>query len=143
MDFVSVGRFMLYSLSLFFIYKILAQFKHIKRPPLPPGPKAKFLVGNLGDLPPPGQPEWKHWLQHKDAYGTFTINTKRNDLLISHTFDVLRWHQFRYNHGTDFDHCPRCSPGVRIAGKALGETFLAAKAGLCWGNVCFPFRLDV
>ena len=70
MDFVSVGRFMLYSLSLFFIYKILAQFKHIKRPPLPPGPKAKFLIGNLGDLPPPGQPEWKHWLQHKDAYGT-------------------------------------------------------------------------
>lgn len=76
MDFVSIGRFVLYSLSLFFIYKILAQFKKIKRPPLPPGPKGKFLVGNIGDLPPPGQQEWKHWLQHKDAYGTLANNTR-------------------------------------------------------------------
>lgn len=103
MDVVSIGRFMLYSLSLFFIYKILAQFKHITRPPLPPGPKGKFLVGNLGDLPPPGQQEWKHWLRHKDAYGMLAIGTRLVDPLKSYTFD--RWHQFRHNHGTDFGHC--------------------------------------
>jgi hypothetical protein len=37
--------------------------------PLPPGPKPKPIVGNLGDLPPPGQQEWKHWLQFKKLYG--------------------------------------------------------------------------
>ncbi|EEA29076.1 hypothetical protein TMatcc_002549 [Talaromyces marneffei ATCC 18224] len=82
MDFVSIGRFVLYSLSLFFIYKILAQFKHIRRPPLPPGPKPKFLVGNLGDLPPPGQPEWNHWLQHKDAYGGLSSVTIMGQTLV-------------------------------------------------------------
>ena len=37
--------------------------------PLPPGPKPKPLVGNLSDLPPPGEQEWIHWAKHKDLYG--------------------------------------------------------------------------
>lgn len=37
--------------------------------PLPPGPKGLPVVGNINDLPKPGEPEWTHWLQHKDLYG--------------------------------------------------------------------------
>lgn len=37
--------------------------------PLPPGPKALPLVGNIRDLPPGGAREWEHWLKHKDLYG--------------------------------------------------------------------------
>ncbi|KAJ5154053.1 uncharacterized protein N7500_009492 [Penicillium coprophilum] len=36
---------------------------------LPPGPKGKFLIGNLFDLPSAGTQEWQHWLKHKDLYG--------------------------------------------------------------------------
>lgn len=36
---------------------------------LPPGPKGLPLIGNVGDLPPPGQPEHFHWLKFKDKYG--------------------------------------------------------------------------
>lgn len=41
--------------------------------PLPPGPKPKPIVGNVADLPPPGEQEWVHWLKHKDLYGKNNI----------------------------------------------------------------------
>lgn len=37
--------------------------------PLPPEPKKKFILGNIGDLPPAGKPEWQHWMKHKELYG--------------------------------------------------------------------------
>lgn len=36
---------------------------------LPPSPRAKFLIGNLLDLPPKGPQEWQHWLKWKEFYG--------------------------------------------------------------------------
>ena len=41
--------------------------------PLPPGPKPKPLIGNLTDLPPPGEQEWVHWGKHKELYGALTL----------------------------------------------------------------------
>ncbi|KAE8158642.1 cytochrome P450 [Aspergillus tamarii] len=36
--------------------------------PLPPGPKPNPTIGNLRDLPRPGQQEWIHWLTFKELY---------------------------------------------------------------------------
>lgn len=37
--------------------------------PLPPGPKGRTLLGNLGDMPRKGEPECLHWAKHKEIYG--------------------------------------------------------------------------
>ncbi|KAF9893353.1 hypothetical protein FE257_011785 [Aspergillus nanangensis] len=59
---------------------VLYALKHVllsKKPsrPLPPGPKPKPILGNLGDLPPPGQQEWNHWQQFKKLYGPISSIT--------------------------------------------------------------------
>ncbi|TVY47716.1 O-methylsterigmatocystin oxidoreductase [Lachnellula occidentalis] len=43
--------------------------------PLPPGPKGLPVLGNINDLPKPNEPEWQHWLQHKDLYGPISSVT--------------------------------------------------------------------
>lgn len=51
----------------------LFQVSHRPGPlyPLPPGPKGKPIVGNLGDLPALGALEWEHWAKHKKLYGKY------------------------------------------------------------------------
>ncbi|KAE8310476.1 O-methylsterigmatocystin oxidoreductase [Aspergillus transmontanensis] len=39
------------------------------RPPLPPGPWRKPIIGNLADFPPKGTPEWLFWAKHHERYG--------------------------------------------------------------------------
>ena len=41
--------------------------------PLPPGPKGKPIIGNLADLPPPGQKDWEYWAGFKKLYGAPSI----------------------------------------------------------------------
>jgi len=50
--------------------------------PLPPGPKGLPLLGNVNDLPPPGAPEYQHWLKHKDQYGPISSVTVLGQTLI-------------------------------------------------------------
>lgn len=48
----------------------LTRSSNASRAPLPPGPNGVPLLGNLNDLPKPGEQEPQHWLKHKDLYGT-------------------------------------------------------------------------
>ncbi|KAJ5400901.1 hypothetical protein N7465_011390 [Penicillium sp. CMV-2018d] len=56
---------------------------------VPPGPKPLPVIGNFLDLPSKGQPEYKHWLKHKDAYGPISsINVMGTTLVIFHDKDA-------------------------------------------------------
>ncbi|CAI7669989.1 unnamed protein product [Penicillium palitans] len=50
-----------------------------------PGPKGKFLIGNLFDLPSSGAQEWLHWLKHKDLYGTLLSSSVLEKNSIKHS----------------------------------------------------------
>jgi hypothetical protein len=75
-----------------------------KRQALPPGPKPKFLIGNLLDLPKRGEVEYMHWLKHRDLYGPFIILEIQSSIVTSF---VNRSNQFSYDHGSDIDHSQR------------------------------------
>jgi len=49
---------------------------------LPPGPKPKPIIGNITDLPPPGEQKWQHWLKHKDLYGPISSITVLGQTMI-------------------------------------------------------------
>ncbi|KAJ0421285.1 cytochrome P450 [Aspergillus carlsbadensis] len=62
-------------LGLLVIYIINRLLSKNSSLPLPPGPKPKPLIGNLRDLPPPGQQDWVHWGKFKDRYGPISSIT--------------------------------------------------------------------
>ncbi len=53
--------------------------KHLLTPaeklkaPLPPGPKAWPVLGNLLDMPPPGGHDWMHWAKHNEQFGELFV----------------------------------------------------------------------
>ena len=51
------------------ILKLFLSPKTKKQASLPPGPKGLPFLGNVNDIPKPGEPEWQHWLKHRDLYG--------------------------------------------------------------------------
>ncbi|KAJ5372095.1 hypothetical protein N7517_004101 [Penicillium concentricum] len=67
-------------LVIFAIILVILTRKH--KTNLPPGPKGKFLIGNLLDLPSSGTQEWHHWLKHKDLYGPISSVTVLGRTLI-------------------------------------------------------------
>ena len=56
-------------LTLYLLKRFLSSRSSPRSLPLPPGPKGLPLLGNVSDLPPPGEQEWLHWRKHKDLYG--------------------------------------------------------------------------
>lgn len=58
---LAIGLATIISLYLIKISKKTGQY--------PPGPNGLPLVGNLYDLPKPGELEAHHWAKHKDLYG--------------------------------------------------------------------------
>jgi hypothetical protein len=56
---------------------------------LPLGPKGLPLFPNINDLPPPGVPEYQHWLQYKERYGPLSsITILGQTMIIIHDKDV-------------------------------------------------------
>lgn len=51
------------------VYSLFFRKKRGTLLPLPPGPKPLPILGNIRDGPPPGVPEFEHWLTFKDKYG--------------------------------------------------------------------------
>ncbi|OBT75741.1 hypothetical protein VF21_05955 [Pseudogymnoascus sp. 05NY08] len=49
---------------------------------LPPGPKGLPVLGNINDLPKPGEHEWLHWLKHKELYGPISSITVLGQTMI-------------------------------------------------------------
>ena len=72
------------------------------RPPLPPGPKPKPVIGNLLDMPPAGQLEWLHWAKHKDLYGELRYLLTNDVLTI--ILRKTRSYQLPPNNGPTHNH---------------------------------------
>ena len=66
------------------VYFIVRVCRSSKYPaPLPPGPKGSLLLGNLKDLPSPGEKEWLHWSKHKERYGPLSyLRVLGQDMMI-------------------------------------------------------------
>jgi len=84
-----------------YLVKALFPSKNANKPPLPPGPKGLPLLGNLNDLPKPGEPEYLHWLKFKDQYGSTSWTIEMSATLLTN----YRSHQLRHSFG--FNHCHR------------------------------------
>ncbi|KAL6793714.1 cytochrome P450 [Trichoderma sp. SZMC 28013] len=57
------------------VYSLFFRKKREILLPLPPGPKGLPIVGNIRDVPAPGQPEFEYWLTLKEKYGLISSTT--------------------------------------------------------------------
>ncbi|OGM40177.1 O-methylsterigmatocystin oxidoreductase [Aspergillus bombycis] len=83
--------------------------------PLPPGPKPKPIIGNLRDLPRPGQQEWVHWLQFKELYGPISSVS-----MFGQTIVVLNDHQVAFDLMEKRSATYSSRPRMVFAGEIVG-----------------------
>jgi hypothetical protein len=67
-------------LIIYFLNRLLYSKRH--QLPLPPGPEGVPLLGNVNDLPKPGELEAHHWTKLKDQYGPICSLTIMGQTLI-------------------------------------------------------------
>ncbi|THD00192.1 hypothetical protein EYZ11_000383 [Aspergillus tanneri] len=104
----------LLGLTAMYLTKLIL-FPKQRAAPLPPGPKPRPIIGNLGDLPPPGKQDWQHWWEYKERYGPISsINIFGKIIIIVNDFhiahDLLEKHSSKYN----------SRPQLVFAGEMLG-----------------------
>ncbi|KAF3136047.1 hypothetical protein TWF594_008019 [Orbilia oligospora] len=90
-DFIVPGP-ILYSIVLlgfvWLIQKVISA-NNPRKLPLPPGPTGLPILGNIANLPPPGSPEWQHWLKHKDLYGPISsVTVFGQTIILIHSKDI-------------------------------------------------------
>lgn len=89
LDSTQASRVLIWGAVVFAAWAVQKLFFTKRQLPLPPGPKGLPLVGNIRDLPPPGVPEWEHWLQHKDLYGPLSsVTALGTTMILIHDKDV-------------------------------------------------------
>lgn len=64
------------------ILKTLVFSKRTALAPLPPGPKALPVLGNITDRIPSGMPEFAHWVKHKHRYGPISSVTSLGQTIV-------------------------------------------------------------
>lgn len=94
------------AIGLALLYLIKTVFDKKRIAPLPPGPPPRPIIGNLADLPSPGQQDWVHWLKLKDTYGEagFTYSSIIN---------YCRSNKFNHRPRADNRHHQRCANRIR------------------------------
>lgn len=70
------------ALAVLALLLIRKTFEHRRTLALPPGPKPWPILGNVTDMPPKGQSEWKHWLKHMELYGPVSSVTALGKTII-------------------------------------------------------------
>ncbi|RDA94779.1 hypothetical protein CP533_4221 [Ophiocordyceps camponoti-saundersi (nom. inval.)] len=78
----------LFLLTAILIYRV---FRSKSTPRPPSGPRPIPIIGNIFDLPRPGELEYRHWLTHKDKYGPISSVTLLGQrLVIIHDEDAAQ-----------------------------------------------------
>lgn len=70
------------ALAVLVLLLIRKTFDRQRKSALPPGPKPWPILGNITDMPPKGQCEWKHWLKHTELYGPVSSVTALGKTII-------------------------------------------------------------
>lgn len=98
--------------------------KRLSQAPLPPGPAGIPLLGNVNDLPKPGELEYMHWLKHKDLYGPISSIT-----VLGQTFVFINDAQIALELLTNRSGLHSARPHFHFASSMIGWKNFIAFAG--------------
>lgn len=102
----------------FLLYQLF--FRNKSKFPLPPGPKPLPIVGNIKDLPPPGTPDFRHWLPFKEKYGPISSVTLLGRTLViiqdkEAAVEYLEKNSSKTSSRPQFEFANMCGYGTMLA----------------------------